>query len=230
MKNIIRYEIHYGGSLRSGMLNISKASMRQNKIGTEQLNTFNLHKNKFISNEQSIVLSLSKLLKNIMILNEALLSGKNNYLYQDSFKNRKIAQFDKDHFQNLDKLIKGEKFNLIKNTLIDQSQDINQINKNFSQEEISILQMSNCVGLKFIEVIYKCYSKLDEKTYIDEYVLEKIYNLCVPFKDELLLSENYNLYNPNNEMFDIAKLFFDSKEKIVYNETTNLSQDEFDLI
>lgn len=229
MKNIIRYEIHYGGSLRSGMLNIAKASMRQNKIGTEQLNTFNLNKNKFISNEQSIVLSLSKLLKDIMILNEALLSGKNNYLNQDSFKNRKIAQFDKNHFQNLDKLIKGEKFNLIKNTLIDKSQDINQINKYFSQDEVSILQTSNCVGLKFIEVIFNSYGKI-KLTTIDEYVLDKIYNLCLPFKDQLLLFENYNSFNPNNEMFDIAKSFFDSKEKIVYSQDTNLSKDEFDLI
>ena len=57
MKNIIRYEIHYGGSLRSGRLNIAKASMIRNQPCNE---------NELITNEQSIVLSLSKLLEVII--------------------------------------------------------------------------------------------------------------------------------------------------------------------
>lgn len=229
MKNIIRYEIYYGGSSPSaykmGLRNVANKSMRQNQIKTEQLKIFNLNKSKFITNEQSIVLILSKLLNKIrkdnIILSSADDGDNGNVNYND-------VGVD-EYFQNLDKLIKGEHFNLIKNTLIDKSQDINQINKYFSQDEVSILQTSNCVGLKFIEVIFNSYGKI-KLTTIDEYVLDKIYNLCLPFKDQLLLFENYNSFNPNNEMFDIAKSFFDSKEKIVYSQDTNLSKDEFDLI
>lgn len=228
MRNIIRFKIHYGGSLqyRMGMRDIVNQSMRQRN---ELSKTFNLNKSKFITNEQEIVLILDKLLKDITRGNEALSSEKYNYLNQESFRNRKKEELNL-HFDNLDKSIKGKKFNLIKNTLIDQNQNINQINKYFSQEEISILQMSNCVGLKLLEVIFNSYRNKPSLTYIDEHILEKIYNLCAPFKNELLLFENYNLYNPNNNMFDIVKSFFDSKENIVYNQNSNLSKDEFDLI
>ena len=231
MKNIIRYEIHYGGSLRSGRLNIAKASMIRNQPCNE---------NELITNEQSIVLSLSKLLEVIMMTNRDLLSGKSDYLFQDNFRNRKKKQFDTNHFDNLDKLIKGGNFNLYKNTQIDQSQDNENINRCFRDKpkDLEILRNSNCVGLKLINVIFNSYGNLNEKTYIDEHVLDKIYNLCLPFKDELLLFENYNSFNPNNEMFDIAKLFFNKKEEqarltkqIVYDsQETTFSRDEFDLI
>ena len=225
MKNIIRFKIHYGGNLEYNMAKrgVVNASMIRNKPCIE---------NELITNEQSIVLSLSKLLEVIKMTNNALLSGKNDYLYQDSFKNRKKDDFDKNHFDNLDELIKGEgkKFDLIKNTIIDpQSQDIENINRCFKDErndrKVFFLKEKNCVGLKFIDVISNSYGK-DYKTYIDEHVLDKIYNLCLPFKDQLLLFENYNSFNPDNEKFVIAKLFFDSKE----NTVPKLSKEELDLI
>ena len=61
-------------------------------------------------------------------------------------------------------------------------------------------------------MIFNSYGNLNEKTYIDEHVLDKIYNLCLPFKDELLLFENYNSFNPIKEKFDIVKSFFANYE------------------
>lgn len=242
MKNIIRYEIHYGGSLRSGMLNIAKASMIRNKPCIE---------NELITNEQSIVLSLSRLLDVINMTNDALEKPQNAYLKKDYFENMKKKEFDKNHFDNLDELIKGKgkKFDLIKNTLIDpQSQDIENINRCFKDErndrKVFFLKEKNCVGLKFIDVISNSYGKIykipvfmqDDKlkkdnkfTYIDEHVLDKIYKLCVSFKDELLLFENYNSFNPIKEKFDIVKSFFASKIKRD-SVKTKLNEDDFNLL
>ena len=201
MKNIIRFKIHYGGNLqyRMGMRDIVNQSIGQRN---ELAKTFNLNESKFITNEQEIVLILSELQSTIRSVNIRM-SNRTSIPTKDKYINE-IDQY----FQKLDNLIKGT-FDLIKNTEIDQrSQNINQIKINYPDEvNLVNLTTSNCVGLKFIEVIFNSCNKI-QKSYIDEHVLYKIYNLCLPFKDELLLFENYNSFNPIKEKFDIVKLFF----------------------
>ena len=231
MKNIIRYEIHYGGSLSSGMRNIAIDSMRSRLNDQKQIEKqneiLNLNRSKYITNEQSIVLILLKLLKYIRTYNTNLafskkIKTKREKALEEVKEENTKAQLNK-YFKNLDKLIKGEQFNLIENTiLIDQSQDINQIKKYFSPIEVLNLQESNCVGLSFIEVIFNSCLKI-KKSNIDIHVLDNIYNLCVPFKDELLLFENYNSFNPAKEKFDIVKSFFAKRG-------TKLNEEEFDLL
>ena len=204
MKNIIRFKIHYGGNLRykTGMRDIVNQSIGQRN---ELAKTFNLNESKFITNEQEIVLILSKLQSRINSVNNRM-SNRASIPTKEKY----IDEMN-EYFQNLDNLIKG-KFDLIKNTKIDQSQDINQIKINYPDEvNLVNLTTSNCVGLKFIEVIFNSYNKI-QKSYIDEHVLYKIYNLCLPFKDELLLFENYNSFNPIKEKFDIVKSFFTNYE------------------
>lgn len=220
MKNIIRFKIHYGGNLqyRMGMRDIVNQNIGQRN---ELAKTFNLNESKFITNEQEIVLILSKLQSRINSVNNRM-SNRASIPTKEKY----IDEMN-EYFQNLDNLIKG-KFDLIKNTKIDQSQ-FNQIKINYPDEvNLVNLTTSNCVGLKFIEVIFNSYHKI-EKSYIDVHILNKIYKLCLPFKDQLLLFDNYNsFFYPikDEEKFVIAKSFFDSKENIV----PKLSKDDLDLI